>query len=63
MTKPDEKALIGLLRECASGDTELCNKCPYQDLEDCGGQMMLDAADVIEAKISKIDKLREACGL
>lgn len=63
MTKPDEKALVGLLIECASGDTELCTKCPYQDLEDCGGQMMLDAADVIEAQTKIFDKLREACGL
>ena len=57
MTKLDTETLVYLLRECASGDTELCGRCPYAELRDCSGQLMLDAADILAAVV----RLTENC--
>ena len=52
MAKLTPAELVDLLRKCGSRNEELCESCPYYDREDCGGDLMLDAADALASEIN-----------
>lgn len=52
MARPELAELVDLLRRCGSGEPELCDACPYCDLGDCSGTLMLDASDALAAEIN-----------
>lgn len=38
-----------ILEACASGDVKGCAACPYDNLDDCSGHLIYDAARMIRA--------------
>lgn len=55
-----EKEIIRALRVCSRRtDAQTCAKCPLFDSEDCMGDMMVGAADLIERLTAESAALRE----
>ena len=55
-----EKEIIRALRVCSRRtDAQTCAKCPLFDSEDCMGDMMVGAADLIERLTAENAALRE----
>lgn len=54
IVKPSGHELVDAIRRCNSmSDMEACRGCPYQQLgSTCQQNMMLDAADLIEAGLT-----------
>lgn len=44
----DKETIIHWLRECSDeGSGERCEQCPYYSHQDCAGQLMQDAAQIL----------------
>lgn len=55
-----EKEIVRALRVCSRRtDAQTCAKCPLFDSEDCMGDMMVGAADLIERLTAENAALRE----
>lgn len=55
-----EKEIIQALRVCSRRtDAQTCARCPFFDSEDCMGDMMIGAADLIERLNAENVALRE----
>lgn len=45
----EKEQLIKWLRECsADGSGEHCTECPYFECEDCAGELLKDAAEILD---------------
>ena len=45
----EKEIVLKWLRECSELEqNEICENCPFNSCEDCGGALMQAAADVIE---------------
>lgn len=56
----EEKEIVQSLRICSHRtDVQACTECPLFDSEDCMGDMMAGAADLIEHLTAERDALRE----
>ena len=59
-----DKEIIQALRICSRRiDAQTCTKCPSFDIEDCMGDMMIGAADLIERLTAENVALREGASL
>lgn len=55
-----DKEIVQALRICSRRtDAQTCTKCPLFDIEDCMGDMMIGAADLIERLTAENAALRE----
>lgn len=58
------KEIIQALRICSRRtDAQTCTECPLFDSEDCMGDMMVGAADLIERLTAENTALREGASL
>lgn len=47
--KPNKKTIIKWLRECSEeGNGVACAECPWEQYEDCYGELAKDAAEALE---------------
>lgn len=59
-----DKEIIQALRICSRRtDAQTCTECPFFDSEDCMGDMMIGAADLIERLTAENTALREGASL
>lgn len=60
----EEKEIVQSLRICSHRtDVQACTECPLFDSEDCMGDMMVGAADLIERLTAENTALREGASL
>lgn len=45
----EKEIVLTWLRECsADGSGEHCTECPYFECEDCAGELLKDAAEILD---------------